>query len=114
MTDDVFAKNLKNYIVSDRTLREDHLITAFANCLVRLGVDLSEWEGVIEQANISAKELVMDERFYTDDAYVDYAIADCMEALIEQLELNAPDGYRFGTHEGDSVCFGYWKVDDDA
>jgi len=32
--------------------------------------------------------------------------------LIDMLDDAAPQGYYFGTHEGDGACFGFWKADE--
>lgn len=33
--------------------------------------------------------------------------------LMDLLDLAAPEGYHFGTHEGDGSDFGFWKDEDD-
>lgn len=35
-----------------------------------------------------------------------------LEWLQEQLNEYAPEGYRFGAHEGDGADFGFWPVED--
>lgn len=36
-----------------------------------------------------------------------------IQELFELMDELSPDGYYFGSHEGDGACFGYWKADED-
>jgi hypothetical protein len=35
-----------------------------------------------------------------------------LEELFDILDEAAPEGYRFGAHEGDGSDFGYWPIED--
>ena len=35
-----------------------------------------------------------------------------LNELSDELNSHAPDGYYFGTHEGDGADFGFWKLED--
>lgn len=35
------------------------------------------------------------------------------ETLFDALNEHAPEGYCFGSHEGDGACFGFWKIEED-
>lgn len=58
-------------------------------------------------------ECLMAEAFVEPD---DWDSEDGTEAIVELETLLcnlAPDGYHFGSHEGDGACFGFWLNEED-
>lgn len=88
-------------VVSEGTLRDEDLISAFAGELdyyikrLRLGRD--------QRKRFTA--LVRTAGRYPDE--------DCItvDALTDALDEIAPPYCHFGTAEGDGACFGFWPVD---
>jgi len=108
MTED--NSDLKGVIVSDGTLRPDHLVVAFGKKLVELGENLEEWEDIMEWCAISASHNVMDDM--SDKA--NDQLHDCVEEFENLLDSYAPDGYMFGASQDDGACFGFWPSDWDG
>lgn len=90
--------------VSHGTLRSPDLIRAFFKELLRVtpataAVRLNGTYGTeIREAMLGAEEM-------PDDQWA----SECVEMLIDSLNYNAPDGYYFGTLEGDASDFGWWR-----
>lgn len=54
---------------------------------------------------------------YSQDEYTwDEVGQDLVNTLMDNLNSLAPRGLRFGNHEGDGACWGWWETgeDDDA
>ena len=83
------------------TLRDEDLLTAFADELVRLGgtvtQDLRDLINACEQDNWELSDDMQEE--------VSFAIN---ETLINKLNEYAPPHTYFGAHEGDGSDFGFW------
>lgn len=104
------------YVVSEATLKTEHLLEAFTAFLldVRKKVRLTESQ---ENALIEAM-LIMDTHpncfgFYGDENLpesvreeADYLIED----LWDILDSIAPKGTYFGALEGDGACCGFWAL----
>ena len=63
-------------------------------------------------------DIKLDEKFYGDldpfaEDYSDEEWSDLWEQMCIHLEYNAPEGYYFGTTEGDGSDFGFWEFEDD-
>ncbi len=59
-------------------------------------------------------DIKLDEKFYGDldpfaEDYSDEEWSDLWEQMCIHLEYNAPEGYYFGTSEGDGSDFGFWE-----
>lgn len=86
-------------VISEGTLRAPDLISAFVDTLkylrptraVELLLTYSGW--VREPDGEEAGELLV--------------------ALIDALQEAAPEGYYFGTPEGDGACFGFFEVEEE-
>jgi hypothetical protein len=96
--------------VSSGTLRTQDLIPAYLDTLRELAPAVYE-QTVYMYAGFSAFPAYAQEDpdsdwWHSDDAY------SLLESLSDALSEHAPDGYRFGGHEGDGACFGFWKDDD--
>lgn len=110
MTTETDAKILANNIVSDRTLRTDHLICAFYSYLRRIDPErakkiYAEDGKILDESAITAREIVTANSF-------EYGV-EVLQALTEELEELAPEGYSFGAHPGDGACFGFWKIEEE-
>ncbi len=92
-----------NETVIRATLRPQDLIPAFLDVIK----DTPEYVQVMNFVPAYA---------YEDDDAEWWESEDCAsflnESLFDTLNDYAPDGYYFGSHEGDGSDFGYWKVID--
>jgi len=75
--------DLRNYTVSEGTLRTEDLIEAF--------------EDFLNSLNIPFEKEPHDEYY--------------LEHLDDQLNELAPEGYYFGAHPGDGACLGFWSIE---
>lgn len=98
--------------VSHGTLRLEDLIPAFVDALS----DVLEWDSLNPNPRLSVAEheacqdeLGLIERWIAEEDYFesDGAI-DALEWLQDTLQDLAPEGYRFGAHEGDGSDYGFW------
>ena len=76
--------------VSHGTLRPEDLAPRF--------------EGVLRELNPKLLRRLQDEK--SDD------LQEYVVGLMDALDMEAPEGYVFGTHEGDGSDFGFWDVRD--
>jgi hypothetical protein len=77
--------------ISTGTLRPEDLISAFRPVLHELNPDQLK---------------VLDTTPYGPDPM------EYLNDLVEAIEAATPEGYRFGSHEGDGADFGFWEVDE--
>jgi hypothetical protein len=92
------------YEVSSGTLRAQDLLPKF--------LDLADVVAPGRRINLRA-----DEHALEDESHSWWDSDDCASLLNEELPdlLNehAPEGFCFGSHEGDGACFGFWSFQDD-
>ncbi len=86
--------------ISTGTLRPQDLIPRFFDTLAV--VDPTAHNTLNPDVHVALNQLDADE--YTD-------VDDLLASLIDALDDAAPEGYRFGAHEGDGADFGFWEVD---
>lgn len=86
--------------ISHGTLREEDLVPAFLSKLKELD---PERAARIEYNYADAIEHLMQGREHFDQEWL-------MPELTEALEELAPEGYYFGTAEGDGSDFGFWPT----
>ena len=91
-------------VVSTDTLRTDHLVNAFAGIVNRYNLNAKLIEEVIEF-------MIDDFGEPTEDDLEEENFL--LERLFETLEEAAPEGYYFGSQEGDGACFGYWSIEEE-
>lgn len=89
--------------VSHGTLREEDLVPAFISKLKELDPEMG---ARIEFFYADALEHLMQGRQHPDQEFL-------MTRLFEELEELAPEGYYFGTIEGDGSDFGFWEIEED-
>jgi hypothetical protein len=96
--------------ISEGTLREQDLVPAFMSTLRVVCPEC--WETANDEIPDAA---------LSDDDHPWWNTAHCQdvlyEGLLDPLDEYAPEGYRFGPHEGNSSDFGYWALvsnDDDG
>ena len=99
-------------IVSEGTLRNEDLIPAFLHALeARLdeveaqGHDTAHMRRYIRE--IEERIETVPDYYGTDDANWDLA------GLFDALNDYAPEGMRFGAHEGDGALYGFWPEEDE-
>lgn len=103
--------------ISNGTFLESDLISAcidFLNC-----IGSEEGERIRKVYKIPRKAIGnYRHKFWHDefgdqksmgDPDIEYAI----QALENAIDLLCPEGYRFGSHEGDGSCFGIWPCGND-
>ena len=98
-------------IVSEGTLRPEDLIPAFLHALeARLdevevrGHDTAHMRRYIRE--IEERIETVPGYYETDDANWDLA------GLFDALNDYAPEGMRFGAHEGDGALYGFWPIEE--
>lgn len=98
--------NLKDVEVSSGTLLAEDLIPAFLNALKNL--NYKEYQSFI------AWPYQLLERMPPkgDSWWESEEAMDILNDLFDTLNNNAPEGYYFGTLEGDGAAFGFWKEED--
>lgn len=95
-----------NQSVSHATLRTDHLIDAFAPVLKEL--DPERYAELKEEIDMHLEIL----RHPDCDEDEHKASEFLNEVLFDALNDCAPDGYYFGSTEGDGSDFGFWRLED--
>lgn len=93
--------------VSRATLRPCDLVPRFLS-VIR---DTAEYAQLMS-ANLSWDESVITDQSAsdTDERWRSESISYLLEELIDLLDTYAPDGYHFGTLEGDGSDFGFWRL----
>ena len=98
--------------ISHGTLRTEDLLEAFAGELQHhIARNAERWcsdEGRRERDRLmdligAAGEVDPD----SEDAQ------EILEAIVDELQVFAPDGHYFGAHPGDGSDFGYWPIEGD-
>lgn len=109
--------------VSTGTLRDEDLIPRFTLLLEELHPEKAAalkatYEDVYTHlaAGKSLAEVTYDHAQPLTDAQIDEPSMEesaswLMTELFEELEACAPDGHRFGGHEGDGADFGFWELE---
>ena len=99
-----------NKTVSRATLRAEDLVPAFIEVIK----DTPEWQQIAFHPNLHWDLKVIfdptsdgDERWESEE--MSYFLN---ETLIDVLNSYAPEGYYFGSHEGDGSDFGFWELAD--
>lgn len=88
--------------VSHGTMQEQDLISAFFPVLSDLAPEAS--------ARLAPDSvLVMAALHMGEPSLID--VGEFMAELFDAMDSAAPDGYRFGAHEGDGSDYGYWEVE---
>jgi len=85
--------------VSEGTLKEEDLIPKFYSALKAISRKLSD------KALQEIGDYVLDNL----EESPEQRLSQVCDILREALEETAPEGYYFGTLEGDGACFGFWR-----
>lgn len=97
----------EGWIVSERTLRTQDLLRAFAEELERvkpfgeymLRMEAIGHADVLERLDYNEQDLI--------------AANECLNDVCDSLQTVAErEGLIFGVSSGDGACFGYWQADD--
>lgn len=91
--------------ISHGTLRDEDLVPTFLSVLQEL--DLDRWSTLTTEYCDAIAHLEQGLEPNPDD------LDSLREALHDALNDAAPEGYRFGAHEGDGADFGFWEVEGD-
>jgi hypothetical protein len=109
-----FRPNVKDFAhagtVSHATLRPEDLIPAFSSKLRELaGENFENCADDDDRANVLAL-LSFAEDFSLGTLTVEQ-VGDLTNDLLDALDRFAPEGWYFGTLEGDGADFGFWRGD---
>lgn len=94
--------------LSHGTLRNQDLLPVFLDALAHYGNGIQESE---QHFNNIIKDIPQEA--FDNDQHPYWDTEDCdydMEAVRVELELLVPEGYYFGTLEGDGSDFGFWPI----
>ena len=94
-------------IISEGTLRTTDLIETFSAALRSDGTDGADALAQIERDTLDAV-LGFEDRGPDDLCLVSILQDEHLDALVAALEELAPEGFYFGSHEGDGALFGFW------
>lgn len=91
------------------TMRTQDLIPAFLDTLEEVWP--AAYEGYMAAAFPPVPAYVYDEGDDSDWWESEDAVY-LLDALFDQLNEAAPDGYYFGAHPGDGSDYGFWPIED--
>jgi hypothetical protein len=91
------------WIVSSDTLRTEDLLVRYWSAAETIGADLCTVLPALEH-------LVGPDSREAD--WSDDMAEGCLLQLTDILQDGAPDGFYFGSHDGDGALFGFWLEDD--
>lgn len=85
------------------THRPQDLIPAFLDAIESIRPLTDEEKDILEMITN-----LPDEHYYwiSEEGYND------LDALFDELELLAPDGFYFGAHPGNGSDFGFWELEE--
>ena len=92
------------WIVSCDTLKTEPLLVKFWSTADQLGVKLSD-------SLVADLTLLVGEDSKESD-WNDELASESLAELHDALNSAAPDGFQFGSEEGDGACFGFWLQED--
>jgi hypothetical protein len=92
------------WIVSCDTLKTETLLVKFWGTADQLGVKLSD-------SLVADLTLLVGEDSKESD-WNDQLASESLAELIDALNSAAPDGFQFGSEQGDGACFGFWLQED--
>ena len=92
------------WIVSCDTLKTETLLVKFWGTADQLGVKLSD-------SLVADLTLLVGEDSKESD-WNDELASESLAELHDALNSAAPDGFQFGSEEGDGACFGFWLQDE--
>lgn len=99
-------------VICEGTHKKSDLIRAFGRALSEIAPDAHN--AIFDDADYM---LIHQALLHGNTYDVDYGtMCEVADNLLENLDVelgaHAPDGYYFGTPEGDGACFGFWSFDD--
>ena len=100
-TSEANIEDLKGMVVSDGTMRSEDLIPKFLNVLKVYGRDVYD-------KYVDENPEVLDLSGMDDET-----MGWVVDELFDKLNEIAPEGYSFGSQDGDGACYGFWSVDAD-
>ena len=106
-----FPNDYEFILVSEGTLRIDELIVNITQTLIEYG-DSDVVDEVIKYLNEFPNEVLeissTPHRYWlTTDAYWEF------EKLLDFVDHITPEGWYYGSSEGDGALFGFWKENED-
>jgi hypothetical protein len=92
------------WIVSCDTLKTQTLLVKFWCTAEQLGINLSD--------SLLADLTLLVGEDSTESDWNDELASESLAELHDALNSAAPDGFQFGSEQGDGACFGFWLQDD--
>ena len=92
------------WIVSCDTLKTETLLVKFWSTADQLGVKLSD--------SLVADLTLLVGEDSKESNWNDQLASESLAELHDALNSAAPDGFQFGSEEGDGACFGFWLQDE--
>jgi hypothetical protein len=92
------------WIVSCDTLKTETLLVKFWSA--------AEQTGIILSAQLLADLTLLVGEDSKESDWNDQLASESLAELHDALNSAAPDGFQFGSEEGDGACFGFWLQED--
>lgn len=100
------------FIISEGTFRIQDLLPKYLNILRDIAPE--EYQQLMIPAcgfSCIPSYVLEDE---DDEWWNSESAAFLMESIIDIISNHTPEGYYFGSHEGDGACIGFWSNSDES
>lgn len=114
----------KGEVLSEATARMEDLVPAcvgFLQSVKQVCEIVSEVDNIAEEAEkLQLVEKPGYGEYYSDKDDIDGNTSEELamylfhEDIFDLLNDIAPEGYGFGSHPGDGVCYGFWECEEEA
>lgn len=96
--------------VSEGTLKPEDLIPKFLKVMELQMLALRQQFEAEWSDELAAMPLIATIESLDQDPEWQERLGEMLEAAINKIDENLPEGYWFGQPEGDGACFGIWEV----
>lgn len=99
-------------VVSNATLRPQDLLPTFLVALRMLAPEAHQQLTMPGAGHSAVPAHALEDE--SDEWWQSDECASLLsETLFDALNEHAPEGFHFGSHEGDGACFGFWPVEEE-